>query len=67
MGARAASLASIGGTSWKIAGVGDYKPDGKADVAWANAVTGQSVIWGAGNSAQPIALVGVADPAWTNP
>ncbi|MDX2232015.1 MAG: DUF4347 domain-containing protein [Leptolyngbyaceae cyanobacterium bins.349] len=39
-------IASVPGSSgWRIAGVGDYTQDGKADLLWQNDWTGQTLAW----------------------
>ena len=40
-----AQLASVADVNWDIAQVGDFDPDGKADVFWRNTATGQNVVW----------------------
>src|SRR5439155_355201 len=38
-------LRTVGDPNWKVAGIGDFDGDGKADILWRNAVTGENYIW----------------------
>ena len=38
-------VAQPAGQDWKIAGVGDFDGDGKADILWRNTSTGQSSVY----------------------
>ncbi len=38
-------ITRVAGTDWKIATVGDFDGNGKSDLAWRNATTGQSAVW----------------------
>jgi len=44
--------------------VGDFDGDGRSDLFWRNASTGQDVIWNRGNSATPRVLTTVTDLKW---
>jgi hypothetical protein len=35
----------VSGGAWTVSRVGDFDGDGRADIVWRNASTGQSVIW----------------------
>ncbi|TMH93500.1 MAG: VCBS repeat-containing protein [Betaproteobacteria bacterium] len=38
-------LRTVADLNWKIAGVGDFDGDGKADILWRNSSTGENYIW----------------------
>ncbi len=40
-----ASLGSVGGAQWRIAGTADFHGDGKPDILWRNTTTGQIALW----------------------
>jgi FG-GAP repeat protein len=40
-----ASLESARSSDWKVAGVGDFDGDGKADILWRNSVTGENYLY----------------------
>jgi hypothetical protein len=42
----------------------DYSGDGKSDILWRNAATGENALWDSGNSASGHFLTAVADPNW---
>ena len=44
-------MTGVTNLAWKIAGVGDFNNDGKDDIAWQNASTGENTVWLSGNSA----------------
>jgi len=35
----------VGDQAWQVKGIGDFDGDGKADILWRNAVTGENYIW----------------------
>src|SRR5207237_1044582 len=39
------SLTTLGDPAWQIQGTGDFDGDGKADILWRNALTGENYIW----------------------
>jgi len=41
----AATLLGAGNGAWTVAGVGDLNGDGKSDIVWRNASTGQVTGW----------------------
>src|SRR5438046_897870 len=43
--ARPGSLNSLSDQAWQVKGIGDFDGDGKADILWRNAVTGENYIW----------------------
>jgi hypothetical protein len=44
-GGSGGALSTVPDANWKIAGVGDYDGNGKADILWRHAVTGQNYVW----------------------
>ena len=40
-----AMLPTVADPTWTIAGVGDFKGLGKADILWRNTTSGQNVVW----------------------
>ena len=46
----AQAVASIGNSTWQVAGIGDFNADGKSDVLWHRSLSGESVIWLSANS-----------------
>jgi len=36
---------AVPGVDWKVAGTGDFNGDGKSDILWRNAVTGENAVW----------------------
>jgi len=45
LGAGSALFSPVADGNWKIAGVGDFDQDGKSDILWRHATTGQNAIW----------------------
>src|SRR2546427_808983 len=39
------SINAVGDQAWQVKGIGDFDGDGKADILWRNAVTGENYIW----------------------
>jgi hypothetical protein len=54
----------VGDLNWQVAQVGDFNGDGRSDILWRNASTGQNIVWNSGNAATATGLGGVADPSW---
>lgn len=57
---------NVSDENWKLAGVGDFNGDGKADVLWRHSTTGQNYVWimnGKAISSEGF-LRTVADPGW---
>jgi hypothetical protein len=48
-------------TAWLVGGIGDFNADGKSDILWRNASTGENAIWNAGDAAQGLAIDAVGD------
>jgi len=40
-----ALITAVSDLNWKVADVGDYNQDGKSDILWRHATTGQNAIW----------------------
>jgi hypothetical protein len=40
-----ALLAAVPDKNWAIVGVADFNGDGKPDIIWRNAATGQNTVW----------------------
>jgi len=40
-----ALITAVADLNWKVADVGDYNKDGKSDILWRHATTGQNAIW----------------------
>ena len=60
------SAATLADPNWKIVGSGDYDGDGKSDVLWRNAVTGDDYLWFMNGTslASAAAVASVADLNW---
>ena len=50
--------------TWKVAGVGDFDADGRADVLWRNGSTGTNVLWRSGSAATQQAVTAVRNLDW---
>jgi hypothetical protein len=60
-------LRTVADQNWKIAGVGDFDGDGKADIAWRNSSTGENYLYPMdGTAIKPSEgyLRTVADQSW---
>ena len=60
-------IRAVADQNWKVAGVGDFDGDGKADILWRNSVTGQNYLYpmdGLTIKATEGYLRTVADTAW---
>src|SRR5438034_4053804 len=58
------SINAVGDQAWQVKGIGDFDGDGKADILWRNAVTGENYIWLMnGLSAASQGSVNFVDPA----
>jgi len=38
-------ITAVSDLNWKIAGTGDFDQDGRSDILWRHATTGQNAIW----------------------
>src|SRR3546814_5004037 len=47
---RSQVVTGVGGQDWKIAGVGDFNGDAKADILWRSTSSGANVIWQSADS-----------------
>jgi hypothetical protein len=47
-----------------VAGIGDFDGDGRDDILWRNAATGDNGIWKGGDAGQDQAVATVADLDW---
>lgn len=56
------AVASIGNSTWQVAGLGDFNGDGKSDVLWHRSLSGESVIWLSGNSSTRQTVVTLSKP-----
>src|SRR5947207_14141107 len=43
--ARPGSINAVGDQAWQVKGIGDFDGDGKSDILWRNAVTGENYIY----------------------
>ena len=59
-------LRTVGDPNWKVAGIGDFDGDGKADILWRNTSTGENYIWlmNGLTIARPGSLNSLSDQAW---
>jgi hypothetical protein len=59
-------LRTVADQDWKVAGIGDFDGDGKSDILWRNAASGENYVYlmnGAGIAGEGY-LRAVADPSW---
>ncbi len=52
------------GSTWRVAGIGDFSGDGRADILWRNSTTGENAIWKSANSAALHAIASIPT-AWS--
>src|SRR5205809_7237478 len=58
-------VSAVGEQAWQVKGIGDFDGDGRADILWRNASTGENYIWlmnGLSTASQ--CSVNFVDPAW---
>jgi hypothetical protein len=61
-----ANILTVTDAAWQIVGTGDFNGDGKPDILWRNAATGENLVWymnGVTRTASAY-LLAVADRAW---
>jgi hypothetical protein len=51
--------------AWTVAGVGDYTGDGRSDISWTNAGTGQTVEWMMNGTSVTSSVGLLTSTAWT--
>lgn len=61
-----APVNSVSDLTWRIVAVGDLNADGKADLVWRNAVTGENVFWLMNDAAYVtyVRFLNVSDTTW---
>jgi len=66
VGAGSGASQGLPTVSWKIAGVGDFNADGKADILWRNSVSGGNALWTMNGKARlsAVAVRGVGVGNW---
>jgi hypothetical protein len=66
LGVASAALLPTVAQSWSVAGTGDYDGDGKRDLLWRNALTGENAIWLMNGAARAAGghVARVTDASW---
>ncbi|HET7125688.1 MAG TPA: VCBS repeat-containing protein [Lysobacter sp.] len=52
------------GIAWQVVDTGDFDGDGRSDILWRNATTGQNGIWRSGNSGTRLYVAKVSNLDW---
>src|SRR3546814_5556327 len=61
---RSQVVTGVGGQDWKIAGVGDFNGDAKADILWRSTSSGTNVIWQSADSDSLQAVTRLYGTVW---